>query len=91
MTMDVWVNVVISLMYGSHDMRHTSFLRVDGLSLDPRDLRRHSSLQHAMQWSCYILAIHLNKTMQPAHLLQNVDFQQGFSHLLPSTSTHLES
>ena len=25
------------LMYGSHDMRHTSFSRVDELSTDPRD------------------------------------------------------
>ena len=29
------------LMYGSHDMRHTSFPRVDGLSTDPWDLGRH--------------------------------------------------
>ena len=27
------------LMYESHDMRHTSFPRVDGLSTDPQDLR----------------------------------------------------
>ena len=31
------------LMYGFHDMRHTGFPRVDGLSTDPRDLGRHSS------------------------------------------------
>ena len=30
------------LMYGSHDMRHTGFLRVDGLSRDPQDLGRHN-------------------------------------------------
>ena len=30
------------LMYGSHDMRHTGFLWVDGLSTDPRDLGRHN-------------------------------------------------
>ena len=29
------------LMRGSHDMRHTGFLHVDGLSTDPRDLGRH--------------------------------------------------
>ena len=29
------------LVYESHDMRHTSFPRVDGLSTDPRDLGRH--------------------------------------------------
>ena len=29
------------LMYGSHEMRHTGIPRVDGLSTDPRDLRRH--------------------------------------------------
>ena len=31
------------LMYGSHDMRHIGFLRVDGLSTDPRDLGLHMS------------------------------------------------
>ena len=31
------------LMYGSHDMRHTGFPPVDGLSTDPRDLGRHKS------------------------------------------------
>ena len=31
------------LMYGCHDMRHTGFTRVDGLSTDPRDLRRHTN------------------------------------------------
>ena len=30
------------LMYKSHDMRHTGFPRVDGLSTDPRDLGRHN-------------------------------------------------
>ena len=25
------------LIYESHDMRHTGFPRVDGLSMDPRD------------------------------------------------------
>ena len=30
------------LMYESHDMRHTGFPRVDGLSMDPRDLGRHN-------------------------------------------------
>ena len=30
------------LIYGSHDMRHTGFLRVDGLSTDPRNLGRHT-------------------------------------------------
>ena len=30
------------LMYGSHDMRHTSFPWVDGLSTDPQDLGRHN-------------------------------------------------
>ena len=29
------------LMYGSHDMRHTGFSRVDGLLKDPRDLGCH--------------------------------------------------
>ena len=29
------------LMYGSHDMRHTGFPRVDELSTYPRDLGRH--------------------------------------------------
>ena len=29
------------LIYGSHDMRHTGFPRVDGLSTDPRDLGHH--------------------------------------------------
>ena len=31
------------LMYGSHDMRHTGFPRVDGLSTDPRNLGRHNA------------------------------------------------
>ena len=35
MSMDVWANVAILLMYGSHDMRHTGFPRVDGLSTGP--------------------------------------------------------
>ena len=30
------------LMYGSHNMRHTDFPWVDELSMDPRDLGRHS-------------------------------------------------
>ena len=30
------------LMYGSHNMRHTGFLRVDGLSTDPREMGRHN-------------------------------------------------
>ena len=29
------------LIYGSHNMRHTAFPQVDGLSTDPRDLGRH--------------------------------------------------
>ena len=29
------------LIYESHNMRHTSFLRVDGLSTDPQNLERH--------------------------------------------------
>ena len=29
------------LMYGSHNMRHTGFSWVDGLSTDPRDLGRY--------------------------------------------------
>ena len=28
-------------MYGSHDIRHIGFPRVDGLSTDPRDLGLH--------------------------------------------------
>ena len=34
------------LMYGSHDMRHTGFPQVDGLSTDPRDLGHHTLSQH---------------------------------------------
>ena len=30
------------LTYGSHDMRHTGFPRVDGLSTNPRGSGRHS-------------------------------------------------
>ena len=30
------------LMYGSHDMRQAGFPQVDGLSTNPRDLRRHT-------------------------------------------------
>ena len=33
------------LMYGSHNIRHTGFSRVDGLSTDPRDLGRHRVCQ----------------------------------------------
>ena len=33
------------LMYESHDMRHTSFPRVDGLSMDPLNLKRHNCNQ----------------------------------------------
>ena len=31
------------LMYESHDMRHTGFPWIDGLSTDPRDLGRHTN------------------------------------------------
>ena len=34
------------LMYGSHDMRHIGFPRVDGLSMDLRDLGRHRVSYH---------------------------------------------
>ena len=34
-------DVAISLMYGSHDMRHTWFPKVDGGKRDPRFLGRH--------------------------------------------------
>ena len=30
------------LMYGSHDMRHTSFSQVDGGQWDPRGMGRHT-------------------------------------------------
>ena len=33
---------VISLMYGSHDMRHTGFPRVDGGQRDPQVLGCHT-------------------------------------------------
>ena len=36
------------LMYESHDMRHTGFPRVDGLSTDPRDLGRHKLIRGAL-------------------------------------------
>ena len=42
MSMDVWANVAILLMYGSHDMRHR-YSAVDGGQRDPRDLGRHTS------------------------------------------------
>ena len=29
------------LMYGSHDMRHTSFSQFDGGQRDPREMERH--------------------------------------------------
>ena len=31
------------LMYGSHDLRHSGFPRVNGWSTDPRDLGRHTN------------------------------------------------
>ena len=31
-------------MYGSHDMRHKGFPRVNGLSTDPQGLGRHSNI-----------------------------------------------
>ena len=40
--MDVWANVAILLMYGSHDMRHTGFPQVDGGQQDPWDLGRYN-------------------------------------------------
>ena len=41
MSMDVWANVVILLMYGYHDMRHTGFPQVES-QWDPRDLGLHN-------------------------------------------------
>ena len=38
MSMDVWANVAILLMYESHDIRHRCFA-VDDSQRDPRDLR----------------------------------------------------
>ena len=37
------------LMYGSHKMKHTGFPRVDGLSTDPRDLGRHTTIYTIVQ------------------------------------------
>ena len=39
------------LMYGSHNMRHKGYPRVDGLSMDPRDLGRHSQCQERVKGS----------------------------------------
>ena len=41
-SIDVWAQATVLLMYGSHDMRHTGFPRVDGLSKDPQESGRHS-------------------------------------------------
>ena len=35
-------DVAILLMYGSHNMRHTSFPQVDGGQWDSREMERHS-------------------------------------------------
>ena len=51
------------LMYGSHDMRHTSFLRVDGGQRDPRDLGSHTLNIRNMQQ---------NKTFIFNYFLENV-------------------
>ena len=44
------------LMYGSHDMRHTGILRVDGLSTDPQDLGRHSFINFFYNYFSYFLS-----------------------------------
>ena len=36
---------------------------------------QYSSLQHAMQWSCYIPAIHIDTTKQTERLVQNTEFR----------------
>ena len=38
-------NVVILLMYKSHDMRHTGFPQVDGGQRDPREMGRHTQAE----------------------------------------------
>ena len=35
-------DVAILLIYGSHDMRHTGFLQIDGGQRDPREMGRHT-------------------------------------------------
>ena len=35
-----------SLMYGSHDMRHTGFPQVDSGQRDPREMGRHKQARH---------------------------------------------
>ena len=52
------------LMYGSHDMRHTSFPQVDGFSTDPRDLGRHT-------FPCFLLVgiIHSSLSHFPTPIL----------------------
>ena len=45
------------LLYGSHDMRHTSISRVDRLSTDPWDLGRHS-LVYGPKWPLFMNTVH---------------------------------
>ena len=40
-SIEVWAQAAILLMYGSHDMRHIGFPWVNGLSTDPRGSGRH--------------------------------------------------
>ena len=54
-------NVTILFMYGSHDMRHTCFLQVDGGQRDPWDLGHHT----------FTSVIDMNKNIIP-HLLKKI-------------------
>ena len=44
---------------------------------------QYNSLQHAMQWSCQNPAIHIDTSKQPAHLVQNIDFNKVMIPTVP--------
>ena len=50
----------------------------------------YSRTQHSMKWSCHNSAIHIDITKQPAHLVQNINFQPCSDHPLHSAGIWIE-
>ena len=69
------------LMYGSHNMRHTGFLRVDGLSTDPRDLGRHTSSHNFLIFLFIFLSLY--------YIIQHMAQCEPFIPSAPHGSCHV--
>ena len=70
------------LMYGSHNMRHTGFPRVEGLSTDPRDLGRHNhSRPHTIQFINKALKQGLNQVGENPYLPELSKLHKTSAHV----------